>query len=102
MRVLIYILMVMSLLVSGMAGAMHIHSDVGPASAVVHGMGSPGDAGTTTASHAAICHSCAHHSPSTLAIPRVGTLSPMADRPLARDSMMALGGAWPPLAKPPR
>ena len=102
MRVFLCILAVFAMLVSGIASAMHVHSNVGSTSTITHGTDSPGDSGSNTASHAAICHACAHASPSPSSVGRVVTFPADVDRPLVRETLMALGGAWPPLAEPPR
>lgn len=102
MRVFVCILAVLAMLASGIGNAMHVHLDAGDATSITHDAHSPGDPGKSSKGHALSCHSCAHASPSATSAGNAASVVLIEDSPHVDSSRLKAGGAWPPLAEPPR
>ena len=102
MRFFICLFAVLAFLACEASIAMHAHLIADPGGTAAGDLHS--DGGSDSVPHGRIqpCHTCAH------ALPALGALAtPLGwcgavEPPLADTMRLAVGGAWPPLAEPPR
>ena len=102
MRLLICLLAVFAFLACEASSAMHAHLIADPGAMTADDLQS--DGGTDSAPHGRIqpCHTCAHALPALGALATPVGWSGSVDPPLTDPALLTIGGAWPPLAEPPR
>lgn len=102
MRLLICLLAVFAFLACEASSAMHAHLIADPGGMTAADPQSDGDSDSAPHGRVQLCHACAH------ALPALGALATpvgccgAVEPPLPDTASLMVGGAWPPLAEPPR